>query len=279
MSKPVIVITILIVLFTAACGSTGGEISETLDFSYPDTDPAPVDLILGDGVLNINSGEAAGVTGSIMTNVSEWAPQFSEGEMLEIRQNSITRDVIRDGTNTWNVNLGTEQAIALNVSNGNAAVNFNLDGIQLASLSAEGSSGSYNLTSETPSPLIGVSASFTLTTGSMQLTNLLNSGMSLIETETTGGDQILIFDGETLREDVRVEASAGSGDITLRIDQDIPVQVIFRTTAGVVQQTDNQLFMDMGNRVYESESFADSEGSRLIVEILTVTGDLRLVGI
>lgn len=272
-------VVLIALVFVTACEALNNG-SQDINLAYPTAQPSlSVSLQIGNGSLVVSPSEGGGITGSTDTNVPEWRPETTNsGGQITLRQGRISEQVIFDSYNNWNLQIGKDKPLALTVSNRDANATLELGGLSLQGLTLQGRDGDARVTFAAPNPITGIVGQVTMRQGNLTLDDLLNSGIRQLNTESTSGDQSFIFDGQTLQDTMNVNARTSTGEVVIRLAANIPAQVTFRTTSGVVQQTDMSVFVAKGNRVYETNAFATTEGARLFIEVLTVTGDVRLLG-
>lgn len=268
-------------LFAAACSTAGREITQTFEFDYPDTEPAAVVLDMRTGTLNLRPVAGNSVRGQVTTNVDQWrvSQTVTEDGAPRIVQGESRNQVIPNATNRWDVEVGTGQPLALTINLMAASSNLELGGIPLTALTLTGTSGSQSLDYRTPNPLDdGGRLRIDMKTGDVTVSGLFNSRIRELTSITTGGDQTIEFGGGELVQDIRGNIETSTGNVTLRIPNNIGVRVTFTGASGRVMEVSPE-FIEVSRNVYETAQYADGEGPRVQIAVRTTAGDLRLIAV
>ncbi len=267
----------LMVLLLAACSTTGSESNQSFAFDYPERNPAPVELNILNGVLNVSSGEIEGVQGEVKTNVSAWrVSQTASGDGGQrISQGNSRNEVIPGATNQWDVVMGTGRPLALTINSQSANANLNLGGLSLDSLVAAGTDGDYVVNFDGPNPLESSRIRIGLTTGSITMTGIFRSRVRELVGMTTGGNQSYEFGGGDLIDDLTGDIETRTGDVVLRIPTGTAARVSFTAASGRVLQTSPE-FVEVAENVFETAEYTNGDQPRVQIAVRSVAGDLRL---
>lgn len=270
---------VLIAAFTAACSPSSTQTAQTFSQPYPAARPAGVSLALGVGSLTVRPS-GTGLSGVITTNITRWQPTITADDaQIAVRQGDIATVSAPGGNNVWEVNLGADAPIRLDVSSGRANSTLDLGGLALDSVSVTTTAGSLALDFSTPTSQPGQRLS--LTTGQTNVTasRLLNADFAQMDGRLNDGRHIFSLDGRGLQRDSTLNLQLGSGALELRIPDGVRARITFRSTVGRVQRVDDQRYTSPADGVYETANFSDSEGAVLTIDIFSTTADLILVGL
>ena len=270
---------ILLMLLFAACSSTGGTQTQSVDLSYPDADPVTLNLDTTAGTVTVSAADAAGVSGTLSTNVGAWVAQTStSGSTITIQQGRASADVIPEAENTWDLKVGRGKPLIINQTNTGADTIFNLGGLTLSAVNVTATTGNYTVSYGTPNPADdGGTASFEMTNGDFLASGVSNSHLSSLTVTTTGGNVQMAFDGTAITQNMSVRIETSSGNVLLKIPATATAQVIYRTSSGALLETDPQ-YQKVNDITYTVGDTSASATPRINIEIRTVVGDLRLAG-
>ncbi len=266
-------------LLLAACGAAGNESAQTFEFEYGEN--ATVVLAIDTGTLNINPVAGTGVNGTVTTNVGAWSVQQSTlaDGVQRVEQGKARNANIPNATNTWDVELGTDQPLTLTIESVSADGNLELGGLQLTGLNIVGTTGNYTLNYNTANPLDdGGNIQVELTNGNLTVNDLINSHVSQIQTRSSGGDQTFDFGAGQLTQDLLGAVESTSGDIVFRIPTGLAARITYTASSGRVLEASPE-FNEVNPGVYETAEYADANQARLQFAVRTVAGDLRLVSV
>jgi len=276
MAKRTFWIALAAVLITA-CRATGQTITQEFAAPLPDADPAPVVLEIATGTLLLEPVDSGGITGTVTTNVDDWAVTVSTDARgaLRVTQGRARNQVIPNARNQWDVKLSREKPVDLTITAGDAGGTLNLTGLALPQLTINGGAGSFTLNYGAPAPITGGAAVVNLAGGDLTVTGVLNSGAARIESTATSGVQTFEFTGQRLAENLRVNITTTAAAVILRIPAGLPTRVVFNTTTGTVRDMPGS-YTNIGQRTFENAAYADDSQPRLLIEVQTVTGSLRV---
>ncbi len=163
MKKKILLVLIILTLSSLACNvtlqtpqvKTGPETTVRVDESYPNSGDTPrLSLKMGAGTLKISEGENQLVEGEIRTNIESWKPDISRNdEKITISQgehnNSIT---FPSGNlvNTWDLKLGTQKPLALDIEAGAYKSTIVFGKILLSELNIEDGASQSKITFDEP---------------------------------------------------------------------------------------------------------------------------------
>ncbi len=267
----------LVAALIAACRATGQTITQEFAAPLPDADPAPVVLEIATGTLLLEPVDSSGITGTVTTNVDDWAVTVSTDARgaLRVTQGRARNQVIPNARNQWDVKLSREKPVDLTITAGDAGGTLNLTGLALPQLTINGGTGSFTLNYGAPAPITGGAAVVNLAGGDLTVTGVLNSGAARIESTATSGVQTFEFTGQRLAENLRVNITTTAASVILRIPAGLPTRVVFNTTTGTVRDMPGS-YTNIGQRTFENAAYADDSQPRLLIAVQTVTGGLRV---
>lgn len=267
----------LVVVLIAACRATGQTITQEFAAPLPDAEPAPVVLEIVTGTLLLEPVDAGSVTGTVTTNVDDWAVTVATDARgaLRVTQGRARNQVIPNARNQWDVKLGREKPVDLTIIAAGAGGTLDLTGLALPQLTINGGTGSFTLNYGAPAPAAGGAAVINLAGGDLTVTGALNSGAARIESTATSGVQTFEFTGQALAENMRVNITTTAATVVLRVPANVPTRVVFNTTTGTVRDMPGS-YTRTGQRIFENAAYADESQPRLLIEVQTVTGSLRV---
>ncbi|MBZ0303917.1 MAG: toast rack family protein [Anaerolineae bacterium] len=273
-------ISALLLALLVSCSAAGAETMQTFEFTYPDTQPAPVVFDLNAGVLNLQPVEGSSVTGRVTTNVRQWqvSQTIDADGAQRVSQGETRNEVIPNATNEWQVQMGSGTPLAFTINGMAASGNLDLSGLPLQTLSINATSGSYNLSYDSPSPLDGGLLRIQLGSGNVTIEGLFHSRIREVNSLTSSGSQIFEFGGGELARNLEGSIETKTGDVVLRIPIGTPVRVMFTAASGRVMETSPD-FVEVSKNVYETAEYADSDQPRLQLAVRSVAGDLRLYAV
>ncbi len=275
--KRILSITLPILLLIAACGGAGGSQTKTFEAAYPNADVVTVNLSTITGQIALSAMDDGGIQASLETNVGAWqAATKSDTSSISITQGTASADVIPNGQNTWNIQLGKGKALILNDTNTAANTTLNLGGLSLTQLDMTATTGDTTLRFAEPNPVSGT-AVLQSNNGDFDVAGLGNSNLSRLRVTTEGGSATLSFDGAALTQNMTISIETQSGDVLLKIPATVAAQITYNSPSGAVLENDPQ-YTKTNNITYTVGNYAASDGSHLTIEIRSVVGDLRLAG-
>lgn len=236
MKKISTAIVVLTLVFTSlACSFTVSTPKvtpgETQTFTVNEAAPASVenvtlDIEMGAGRLNISGGARNLVEGTIVYNITNWAPKISrDGGRVRIYQGAVDNIKIPtdDVKNEWNLLLGNSP-MDLDISAGAYEGAIDLSGVAITNLSiADGASkATVQFNSVNPVEM----SSFRYKTGASQVKiyGIGNTNAERFNFDGGAGDFTLDFSGE-LQRDLMVDINAGVSSLTIIVPESVPARV------------------------------------------------------
>lgn len=276
MAKRTLWIALAAVLI-AACRATGQTITQEFNAPLPDANPAPVVLEIATGMLLLAPVDSGGLAGTVTTNVDDWAATVSTDASgaLRVTQGRARNQVIPNARNQWDVKLSREKPVNLTIIAASAGGTLDLTGLALPQLTINGGSGSFTLNYGAPAPITGGTAVINLAGGDLTVTGVLDSGLARIESTATSGVQTFEFTGQRLAENLRVSITTTAASVVLRVPASLPTRVVFNTTTGNVRDMPSS-YTRLDRATFENAAYADESQPRLLIEVQTVTGGLRV---
>ncbi len=266
------------VAIVAGCRTAGQTTTQEFSAVYPAADPPAVVLDIANGTLALAPADADGITGKVTTNVQDWAVTTAVDARgaLRIAQGSTRSAVIPTAANAWDVKLSRGTPVNLTINTASASGTLDLTGMTLPQLTLNGGSGAFTLSYAAPAPVSGGSIAITQARGAVTINGALNSGAARLDVTTTSGVQTYEFSGAGLAENLRANLTSTTANIVLRIPAGLPVRVEFITTTGIVRDMPAS-FAAVDRSAFETGNYASADQPRLLIEVQTVTGSLRVL--
>ena len=265
-------------LVAAGCRATGQTTIQEVAAAYPAADPPAVVLDITNGTLILAPGDVEGLAGKVTTNVSDWAVTagLDARGALRVAQGRTRNAVIPTASNEWDFKLSRSAPVSLTINTASAGGTLDLAGLALPQLAINGGTGAFALSYGAPAPAAGGSIAIALTGGSVTITGLLNSGAARLDVTTTSGDQTYEFTGAGLAENLRANLTSTAADIVLRLPAGLPARIEFTTTTGIIRGVPAS-FTHLDRFTFENAAYADTSQRRLLIEVQTITGGLRVL--
>ncbi len=252
------------------------EVQEEIPLSGAES--ATVKIKFGAGELNIEAGDPDSLfAGRFRYNVEQWKPSvtYKEGE-LTIEQGGTKREWgIPTGNtrNEWELEFSPRIPIEMRIDIGAGAGNLDLSGLGLSELDLRMGAGDFQVRFNESNPV--EMRDLTLETGAAKL-DVRGIGYASPEKATVNGGvgEITLDLTGTWSNSSEVDITAGVGSITLRLPDDIGVQVetdggLTNVEAGEFRRTDG---------AYVNDAFGETE-VELRIHVTTGVGNLRLVSV
>jgi hypothetical protein len=254
---------------------TGPDTRTTIDEAYPEsTDGAKLVLKMGGGTLKIGEGGAKLVEGDVLTNVPTWEPDVKrDGSKVVVSQSRSDSTLsLPSGKlkNDWNLKLGTEKPMALEIQAGAYNSNITFGNVPLTDLSIEDGASQTKVTFDRPNSQI--MDNFTYHTGASQveLRNLANANFKEMTFESGAGSYTLDFTGE-LKQDSSVDIKSGLSNMKIIVPSGTDAII---TLTGGVNNISLKGTWTVDSNEYKTQS---TKGPRLEIDIEMGVGNLELV--
>jgi hypothetical protein len=235
--KPVIwIITGLLAIITLACSVAipaarmqTGE-TQTLNVSEPApqaTASSQVSITMGAGTLQIASGAAGLVEGSIKYNVADWKPAVSnQGGVVSITQGTNFSNQLppQNVVNDWQLKLG-QTPIDLTINAGAYDSTLSLGGIPLTNLTINDGASNANITFAAPNPARMQRLAYKTGASTVSLTGLSNANFADMSFEGGAGSYTLDFSGK-LQQPSNVRISSGVSDFKIIVPATTACKVV-----------------------------------------------------
>ncbi len=260
----------------SACRSAGEDQAVTIETAYP-ADNVTLNLNTTAGTIAVGRGDFAGVSGSAVTNVTDWRADVStSGNTITIAQGRANVSVIPNAQNQWNLALGAGVPLTINQTNEDANTTLNLGGLALNALNLTARQGNYTLAFDAPMTSSSSTAIITTQNGDVAITGLLNARLSSAAITTFAGAVQLTLDGEVPTAPLDISIETRIGNIQLTIPHNILARINYRSTSGAVLQIDPQFTRVDALTITNGD--LDSDAPVVTIDITTRAGDLRLTG-
>jgi hypothetical protein len=283
MKTKILALVTIFAITSLACSFTiqppqmkaGPETTTAIDESYPSTgDANQLTLEMGAGSLNIIEGSKKLVEGKITTNIPDWKPEVSRsGDKVTVSQGKQQNKVnipTGDLKNQWDLQLGTEQPVALEINAGAYKSNLVFGKVPISELKiSDGASQSKILFDEiNPATM----KTFEYKTGASQvdLVNLANANFEEMTFESGAGSYSLDFNGK-LQRNATVTIKSGLSNMKIIVPSDTPCTISL--TGGVNNVSLKGTWTVDSNR-YKTQG---SGNSALTINVEMGVGNLELI--
>lgn len=254
---------------------TGPDTRTTINEAYPDAgNGTKLVLKMGGGSLKIGEGSTKFVEGEVLTNVPSWEPEVTRTDNKVILSQSSSDNTLSIPSgklkNDWNLKLGTEKPMALEIQAGAYNSNITFGKVPLTDLSIDDGASQTKVTFDQPNT--ETMDNFTYHTGASQveLVNLANANFKDMTFESGAGSYTLDFNGE-LKQDASVDIKSGLSNMKIIVPSG--TDAIITLTGGV-----NNISLK-GTWTVESNEYKtqSTKGPRLEINIEMGVGNLELV--
>jgi hypothetical protein len=260
MFRKLFVIILIPSMLLSACSFTislpnmqkaGPTVIDQINVPLPGSTSQPVDLSLkfGAGILKLNSGASSLVSGTATYNVSDFKPTVTvNGSSISIVQGNWKLTGIPDVTNIkneWDLALGSVP-IALTIAGGAYQAEYELGGLNLASVSISDGAADSRLNFASPNLTEMSLLSYSTGASQVSLTGLGNANFTNLEFNSGAGNYTLDFSGQFQR-NASVHIGTGVSNLTLVIPSGVPAQV---TVDGALSNVNYGTGWDKHGNVY-----------------------------
>lgn len=254
-----------------------GELESTREeIPLSGAESATVEVRFAAGELEIDAGDPEQLfSGHFRYNVEQWKPKVSyEDNLLIIEQGEIDEDWgIPTGNtrNEWELEFSPDIPLKMNLKVGAGDGRLNFTGLQLTELDLEMGAGDFDVRFDEPNQV--AMSNFSLDTGAAKLDvrGIGNASPEQVKVNGGVGDITLDFTGRWSGS-ASVDITAGVGAVTLRLPDDIGVQV---ETEGGLTNVEADDFRRQGD-TYVNDVFGEAE-VELRIKVTTGIGNLRLI--
>jgi len=254
-----------------------GEIQDRREaIPLGETDSATVEVLFGAGELTIEAGTSDQLlSGRFRYNVERWAPQIAfEDGTLTIEQGSTRQDWgVPTGNvhNEWDLEFSPQIPLKMDLEVGAGDGRLDLTGLQLEKLGLKLGAGDFEVRFDEPNE--ARMSQFTLDAGAskLEVTGIGNASPERMKVQGGVGDITLDFSGAWPRSG-DVQVTAGIGSVTLRLPDNVGVQV---ETEGGLTTVEVSGLQRSGN-AYVNDVFGETE-TELHIQITTGIGSVRLI--
>lgn len=250
----IIVATIL--LMATACGGrirVGERQTKTETVALGDASEARVEIQMGAGELNVSGGAEGLMDADFVYNVAEWEPNVSynvsgdTGRLIVEQPSTDFENLgIPDGDveYRWDIRLGSDVPMDLNVEMGAGQNNLDLRSLSLENLDIRTGAGETDV----------------------------NVGGTLSDLEVRmGAGQVRLNLNDDWQQDLRADLRGGVGELTLLLPAETGVRV--NVTGGIGDVTATGLFRDGDS--YVNEAYGQSEVT-LEIDVEGGVGEITL---
>jgi hypothetical protein len=254
-----------------------GEMQEKQEvIPLSEDEPVQVRVVFGAGELELEAGSPDQLfSGSFRYNVERWEPEVSyEDGALTVEQGGTEENWgIPTGNvkNEWDVAFSSAVPLEMDFKIGAGDGSLDFTGLQLNALDADLGAGDFNMHFGEPNE--GQMSRLMLNTGAskLEVTGIGNAGPEWVKVQGGVGEIKLDFTG-AWPQSADVEITSGLGSVTLRLPDDVGVQV---ETEGGLADVDVSGLRRAGD-AYVNDAFGDAE-TELRIHVTTGIGSLRLV--
>ena len=256
-----------------------GEMQEKQEMiPLPGTESMDVNVrvVFGAGELTLGAGNSDQLfSGSFRYNVERWEPEVSYDDgSLTIEQGGTEEDWgIPTGNveNEWDIAFSPLVPLGMDFKIGAGDGNLDFTGLQLAALDADLGAGNFKMHFGEPNE--SQMSHLTLNTGAskLEMTGIGNAGPERVNVQGGVGEIKLDFTG-AWPNSADVEITSGVGSVTLRLPDDVGVQV--ETEGGLADV--NVSGLQRASDAYVNDAFGDAE-TELRIHVTTGIGSLRLI--
>jgi hypothetical protein len=282
MLRKLFVIILIPSLLLSACSFTislpvaqkaGPTVVDQINVPLPSNTTQAVNLNLkfGAGILKLNSGASALVSGTATYNVADFKPTVTvTASSVSIEQGNWRLTGIPDISNIkneWDLALGSAP-IALTIDAGAYHAEYELGGLALTSLSISDGAADTKLNFASPNLAEMSLLSYSTGASNVSLTGLGNANFANIKFDSGAGNYTLDFSGQFKR-DANVHIGTGVSNLTLVIPSGIPVQV---TVDGALSNVTYDSGWTKNSNIYSQTG----SGPKLTIVVEIGAGNLTL---
>ncbi|HEY71886.1 MAG TPA: hypothetical protein G4N99_01275 [Thermoflexia bacterium] len=243
-----------------------------------DDEPVAVELAFGAGDLEIEAGASDQLfSGHFRYNVEQWEPEVTyAAHVLTIEQGGADEEwgfPTGNTRNEWELEFSPEIPLDVNLQVGAGKGNLDLTGLQLVKLDLDLGAGDFSVQFGEPNG--AEMGDLTLDAGAsrLEVVGIGNASPEMIKVQGGVGNIDLDLTGDWSRSaDVRV--TAGVGALTLRLPDDVGVQVDVEGGLSNV----NASGLERDGDTYVNAAFGEAE-VELRIEVTTGVGTLHLIEI
>jgi len=241
-----------------------------------EAESATVVVVFGAGELGIEAGSSDQLfSGHFIYNVERWAPEVThESDVLTVEQGGTREDWgIPTGNirNEWELKFSPEIPLNLDVEIGAGDGELDFTGLQLAELDLDLGAGDFEVRFDEPNE--AQMSLLTLDAGAskLEVSGIGHAGPERLKIQGGVGDITLDFTGAWPRSS-DVQIAAGVGSVTLRLPDDVGVQV---DTEGGLTNVDVSGLRRTGD-VYVNDAFGEV-ATELRIQLTAGVGSIRLI--
>jgi len=282
MTRKLLPAFLILILGLTGCGfhvslpvtvTYGPTVTDPINVPLPADASKTVDLTLafGAGVLKIQPGSDALVSGAATYNIADFKPSVTvNGSTARIEQGNWQLNGIPDLTNIkneWDLSLGNAP-LSLNIKAGAYHAEYQFGGLALTNLTVQDGASEVKLDFASPNAVEMNLLRYETGASSVSLTGLGNANFASLEFNGGAGDYTLDFSG-TLKRDGSVHIKTGVSNMTLVIPTGIPAQITIE--GGLSNVTSDSSWARSGS-VYTQEG----SGPQLVIVAEIGAGNLTL---
>ncbi len=239
-------------------------------------DSAVVNILFGAGDLQLEAGDSETLfAGRFRYNVEQWEPIVNyEDGVLNIEQGGVKGNwgVPTGNTrNDWNLKFSPDALLEIELELGAGKGDLDFTGLQITKLDVDAGAGDFSMQFDEPArtPM----DELTLNTGAsmVKISGIGHASPEQIKVQGGVGDITLDFTGDWSRS-ADVQITAGVGSLTLRLPDDVGVEV--KTEGGLTNVSVDGLRQE--GDAYVNSAFGEAEIT-LRFAVTTGIGNLRLV--
>ena len=237
---------------------------------------ATVEIAFGAGELKIEAGASDPLfSGHFRYNVEHWAPEVTyEADVLTIEQGGAGEDWgIPTGAvhNEWELEFSPEIPLEMDVEIGAGEGELDFTGLRLSELDMDLGAGDFEVRFDEPNE--AEMSHLTLDTGAskLEMLGIGHAGPEQVNVKGGVGEIDLDFTGAWPRS-ADVQITAGIGSITLRLPDDVGVQVEMEGGLTNVEVSGLRRTGD----TYVNDAFGEAE-TELYIQVTAGIGNIRLI--
>jgi hypothetical protein len=250
----------------------GPTIIDQISVPLPDsTQPVDLSLKFGAGILKLNPGSAALLSGTATYNISDFKPTLTVNpSTVRIEQGNWRLTGIPDFSNIkneWDLALGSSP-LALTIDAGAYQAEYELGGLALTNLTVSDGAADAKLNFATPNLAEMSLLSYSTGASNVSLTGLGNANFASLEFDSGAGNYTLDFSGQ-FKHAGSVHIGTGVSNLTLVIPSGLPAQIT--VSGGLSNVTHNSDWTQKGNVYSQSGT-----GPQLTISVEIGAGNLTI---
>lgn len=244
-------------------GGVGGR-SANINFDIPS----------GELTLKGLAASQSSVVGTLEYNSEALKPVIEENSNnYQLSQKPKDQKLPSPLLNKWNVQIGKESPLGVNVQLGNGNFNFAVGDIKLAKLTAKTGNGDLSITFDQAITDLGL-IDLNVNNGKITLNNLPNAAPENFNVKVGSGSISLDFTGNALRRSIVGSVGIGSGNVNLILPTGVGARIECTVTTGNCNLAG---FKRVGNTNYFENEFFVKGGNTITLRVGVSNGNLESI--